>query len=74
MQRKFPKSEGSMSRRQTLAALAGAGAFFIPAWNESVEAADAIVCVPTTPRSPKGRTGWMKSYFDPISAKTRVPA
>jgi protocatechuate 3,4-dioxygenase beta subunit len=43
-------------RRTTLAALAGAGAaaFFIPAWNETVEAADTLTCVSTTPTTTEG--------------------
>jgi hypothetical protein len=45
-----------MDRRNTLAALLGAGgaAIFIPAWNKSVEAADAITCVGTTPTTTEG--------------------
>src|SRR5438552_18466290 len=43
-------------RRRMLAALAGAGgaALFVPAWNETVEAADAITCVPATPTVTEG--------------------
>src|ERR1044072_1797122 len=46
----------SLTRRTTLRALLGAGgaAFFVPAWNETVEAADAIACVPTTPTVTEG--------------------
>lgn len=46
----------NVSRRTTLAALLGAGgaAFFIPAWNETVEAADTLTCVPTTPTVTEG--------------------
>jgi uncharacterized protein (TIGR03437 family) len=45
-----------MARRTALRALAGAGAgaLFIPAWNETVEAADAITCVPSTPTVTEG--------------------
>lgn len=44
------------TRRTTLAALtrAGAAALFIPAWNETVEAADALTCVPSTPTVTEG--------------------
>src|SRR3954453_1847894 len=44
------------SRRTTLRALLGAGgaAWFIPAWNETVEAADAVACVATTPAVTEG--------------------
>src|SRR5215470_8940552 len=46
----------SMSRRTTLRTLLGAGAAacFVPAWNETVEAADAITCVPSTPTVTEG--------------------
>jgi uncharacterized protein (TIGR03437 family) len=46
----------ALTRRSTLAALAGAGsaALFIPAWNETVEAADTITCVPATPTVTEG--------------------
>jgi uncharacterized protein (TIGR03437 family) len=39
-----------ISRRSTLARLAGAGAaaWFVPAWNEIVEAADTVSCVAST--------------------------
>src|SRR5207253_5470111 len=45
-----------ISRRTTLATLLGAGGsiFMIPAWNETVEAADSITCVPTTPTVTEG--------------------
>ena len=45
-----------ISRRTTLAALtrAGAAALFIPAWNEGVEAADSLTCVPSTPTVTEG--------------------
>lgn len=45
-----------ITRRTTLAALtrAGAAALFIPAWNEGVEAADALTCVPSTPTVTEG--------------------
>jgi hypothetical protein len=45
-----------VSRRTTLATLLGAGAaaLFIPAWNETVEAADTLTCVPTTPTVTEG--------------------
>lgn len=46
--------EHVVDRRKTLAALAGAGVLFIPAWNESVEAADTITCVPSTPTVTEG--------------------
>lgn len=44
------------SRRSTLTALvrAGGAALLIPAWNEAVEAADAITCVPATPTVTEG--------------------
>src|SRR3954447_13975272 len=46
----------TLSRRTSLKLLLGAGgsAFFIPAWNETVEAADTITCVPTTPTVTEG--------------------
>lgn len=49
-------SDKIMNRRTTLAALAGAGlaARFIPAWNETVEAADGITCVSSTPTVTEG--------------------
>ena len=49
-------NSGSVTRRSSLAALAkvGLAAFFIPAWNETVEAADSLVCVPTTPTVTEG--------------------
>src|SRR5258706_1531762 len=42
--------------RRTLATLAGAGlaSYFVPAWNETVEAADTLTCVPTTPTVTEG--------------------
>lgn len=45
-----------LTRRSTLTALATAGVagFFIPAWNETVEAADSITCVPATPTVTEG--------------------
>jgi uncharacterized protein (TIGR03437 family) len=45
-----------LSRRRTLASLAKAGvaAFFIPAWNETVEAASSIACVAQTPTVTEG--------------------
>jgi uncharacterized protein (TIGR03437 family) len=44
-----------IDRRTTLAALgAGAAALFIPAWNETVEAAADIACVPSTPTVTEG--------------------
>src|SRR5579884_249450 len=45
-----------LDRRTTLRALAKAGvaALFIPAWNESVEAADTVTCVPVTPTVTEG--------------------
>src|SRR3954451_1416182 len=44
------------TRRSTLALIArtGAAAFLIPAWNESIEAADALTCVPATPTVTEG--------------------
>lgn len=45
--------QNGISRRTTLQALATAG-FFIPAWNETIEAADAITCVSTTPMTTEG--------------------
>ena len=44
------------TRRTTLRALLGAGgaALFVPAWNETVEAADALTCVATTPTVTEG--------------------
>src|SRR5207253_1943876 len=46
----------SISRRSMLAGLASAGtvACFVPAWNETVEAADAITCVAATPTVTEG--------------------
>lgn len=45
-----------IDRRTTLGALAkaGAAAFFIPAWNETVEAQSTITCVQTTPTVTEG--------------------
>src|SRR6266436_7004804 len=45
-----------MDRRNTLKLLAGAGAaaLFIPAWNETAEAADALTCVLATPTVTEG--------------------
>src|SRR5438552_706852 len=45
-----------ISRRRTLASLAGAGAvaYFIPAWNETVEAAETLTCVAATPTVTEG--------------------
>ncbi len=50
------KSTIFLNRRSTLSILAGAGlaARFIPAWNETVEAADGITCVPSTPTVTEG--------------------
>ncbi len=45
--------DSHITRRGTLAALAGAG-FFIPAWNRTVEAAETITCVATTPTVTEG--------------------
>ena len=44
------------SRRTTLRTLLGVGgaAFFVPAWNESVEAADTLTCVSQTPTVTEG--------------------
>ncbi len=45
-----------LTRRSTLAALArmGVAAYFVPAWNETVEAADTITCVASTPTITEG--------------------
>jgi hypothetical protein len=45
-----------ISRRSTIAGLAraGAAAWFIPAWNQSMEAADAVTCVAATPTVTQG--------------------
>jgi protocatechuate 3,4-dioxygenase beta subunit len=45
-----------ISRRSTIARLAPAGvaALFIPAWNETMEAADAVTCVASTPTVTEG--------------------
>src|ERR1700755_1295187 len=45
-----------LDRRNTLKLLGGAGlaALFIPAWNETLEAADTITCVPSTPTVTEG--------------------
>jgi uncharacterized protein (TIGR03437 family) len=45
-----------LTRRATLARLAGAGAaaFFVPAWNETVEAATTVTCVAATPTVTEG--------------------
>ncbi|MBI2685928.1 MAG: hypothetical protein HYX27_06410 [Acidobacteria bacterium] len=45
-----------LTRRQTLATLTGAGAaaYFIPAWNDAVEAADTITCAAATPTVTEG--------------------
>ena len=45
-----------IDRRTTLGALAkaGAAAFFIPAWNRTIEAQGTITCVPTTPTVTEG--------------------
>jgi len=50
------KPAQTISRRSTLASLLGAGAtaLFIPAWNETVEAADSITCVSATPTVTEG--------------------
>lgn len=50
------KYSENVSRRTTLAALLGAGgsALLIPAWNETVEAADTLACVSTTPTVTEG--------------------
>jgi uncharacterized protein (TIGR03437 family) len=44
----------TVSRRSVIGAMLGGAAVFIPAWNETVEAADAISCVPTTPTVTEG--------------------
>ena len=44
-----------LSRRRTLATIAGLGAgYFIPAWNETIEAAETLTCVPSTPTVTEG--------------------
>src|SRR3954447_3700051 len=45
-----------ISRRRTLATFAGAAAagYFIPAWNETVEAAETLTCVAATPTVTEG--------------------
>jgi hypothetical protein len=49
-------SQNSITPRTTLAALtrAGAAALFIPAWNETMEAADAVDRAPSTPTVTEG--------------------
>jgi hypothetical protein len=51
----FQKARVTITRRN-FAALAGAGVstFFIPAWNETIEAAETITCVPSTPTVTEG--------------------
>ena len=45
----------SQSRRRAIQSLAGiAAAYFIPAWNETIEAADTVTCVSTTPTVTEG--------------------
>jgi uncharacterized protein (TIGR03437 family) len=46
----------TVNRRTTLSALAkaGAAAFFIPAWNRTIEAQSTITCVQTTPTVTEG--------------------
>ncbi|WP_051670396.1 hypothetical protein [Bryobacter aggregatus] len=45
----------TQSRRTTLASLLGAGAgLFIPAWNETIEAAETLTCVGTAPTTTEG--------------------
>jgi uncharacterized protein (TIGR03437 family) len=50
------KTSGPRLSRRAFGVLAGAGAAasFIPAWNETVEAADSIACVPSTPTVTEG--------------------
>src|SRR6266852_3530357 len=68
-----------ISRRATLAALLGAGgaACFIPAWNETVEAADTIACVDATPTVTEGPYWVDEKLFrsdirtDPATGKAR---
>src|SRR5262249_25213905 len=45
-----------ISRRRTLKAFAaiGAAGYFVPAWNETVEAADSLTCVSSTPTVTEG--------------------
>ena len=49
------KLQKSISRRN-FATLAGAGvaAFFVPAWNETIEAAETLTCVASTPTVTEG--------------------
>lgn len=50
------QSQTIVNRRSTILGLAKAGAamFFVPAWNEAIEAAESIVCVQTTPTVTEG--------------------
>jgi len=50
------KTRKLLPRRSALSTLlaAGTGTLFIPAWNEAVEAADTVTCVPTTPTVTEG--------------------
>src|SRR5215469_3763532 len=50
------RNDVDLKKRTTLGALmkAGAAAFFIPAWNEGIEAQTSITCVPTTPTVTEG--------------------
>src|SRR5438094_2949876 len=56
MARQQNSEKPGITRRSTLSKLAGAGAaaWFIPAWNETAEAADAITCVAATPTVTEG--------------------
>lgn len=43
------------NRRCAIQSIAGlAAAYFIPAWNETIEAADTVTCVPSTPNVTEG--------------------
>ena len=58
-----------ITRRRTLATIAGLGAgYFIPAWNETVEAADILTCVSSTPTVTEG-----PDWVDEKSVPLRYP-
>jgi hypothetical protein len=69
------KKSNTITRRTTLAALTGAGAaaFFIPAWNETIEAADGLACVPSTPAVTEGPYWVDEKLFVPISGPIPPP-
>jgi hypothetical protein len=50
------QTDGPIDRRTTLRVLAraGASAFFVPAWNEMLEAQSTTTCVPATPAVTEG--------------------